>query len=113
MAGQANRVRLLFATPVLPAELDGAAEPNWGLEQQIRAKRGEDRGLKLSNRGGWQSTHDFVSWSGEAGRAVINRAFALASANAVRRDGAGPRWTVDAWANISGPGAFNMPHVHG
>lgn len=95
------------------AEPEQAAGLNAALEQKIAAKRGEDQGLKLSNRGGWQSNHDFLRWSGEAGRTVINRAFELASGNVVRTDGEPPRWTVDAWANISGPGAFNMPHVHG
>jgi uncharacterized protein (TIGR02466 family) len=114
MVGESiGRVRLLFATPVVLAELEQAGELNAALEQLILAKRGEDQGLKLSNRGGWQSNHDFVGWSGEAGRTLINRACALASANVVRRDGKPPRWSVDAWANISGPGAFNMPHVHG
>jgi uncharacterized protein (TIGR02466 family) len=114
MVGPAvGRVRLLFATPVVLAQLERAAELNAALELQIIAKRAEDQGLKLSNRGGWQSTHDFLRWSGEAGRTVINRACELASAHVVRSDGTAQRWTVDAWANISGPGAFNMPHVHG
>ena len=108
----ACRVQLLFATPVLVHKLDGAAELNAALGQQILAKREEGQGLKLSNRGGWQSTHDFVRWSGEAGQTVINRACELASAH-VMRVKAPLRWTVDAWANVSGPGAFNMPHVHG
>jgi uncharacterized protein (TIGR02466 family) len=108
----AGRVQLLFATPVLIQKLDGAAELNAALGQQILAKREEDQGLKLSNRGGWQSTHDFVRWSGEAGRTVINRACELATAH-VMRIKAPLQWAVDAWANVSGPGAFNMPHVHG
>jgi uncharacterized protein (TIGR02466 family) len=107
------RVSTLFATPVIVGELDAADKLNVDLERRILAKRDEDRGLKLSNRGGWQSTHDFVPWSGEAGMRVINRACELATANVSRPDGARPRWTVDAWANVSGPGAFNMPHVHG
>lgn len=109
----AGRVQLLFATPVLVHKLDGAAELNAALGQQILAKREEDQGLKLSNRGGWQSAHDFVRWSGEAGLSVINRACELATEHVVRIQGAPVRWSVDAWANVSGPGAFNMPHVHG
>jgi uncharacterized protein (TIGR02466 family) len=109
----ASRAQLLFATPVLVHKLDGAAEINAALGQQILSKREEDQGLKLSNRGGWQSTHDFVRWSGEAGSSVINRACELATEHVVRIPGAPVRWSVDAWANVSGPGAFNMPHVHG
>jgi uncharacterized protein (TIGR02466 family) len=108
-----GRVSLLFATPLVLGELEAADELNATLEQRILSKRAEDQGLNLSNRGGWQSTHDFVRWSGEAGRTVIDRACELASAHVARPDGTPPRWTVDAWANVSGPGAFNMPHVHG
>jgi uncharacterized protein (TIGR02466 family) len=108
-----GRVQLLFATPLVLGELEAARELNRALEEHILSKREKDQGLKLSNRGGWQSTHDFVRWSGEAGRAVIKRACELATAHVVRRDGGPPRWRVDAWANISGPGSFNMPHVHG
>ncbi len=107
------RARLLFATPVVIGEFDDAEPLNAALEQRILAKREEDHGLKLSNRGGWQSTHDFVRWSGEAGRTIINRACELANGQVTRADGTAPGWTVDAWANVSGPGAFNMPHVHG
>jgi uncharacterized protein (TIGR02466 family) len=112
-AKSVGQVRLLFATPVVLGEIDGADSLNALLEQQILSKRAEDQGLKLSNRGGWQSKHDFARWSGEAGQMVIDRACELASAHVARADGTPPRWTVDAWANISGPGAFNMPHVHG
>jgi uncharacterized protein (TIGR02466 family) len=108
-----GRVSLLFATPVVLGEFDPAEELNAALEQRILAKREDDKGLKLSNRGGWQSTHDFVRWSGAAGVTVIKRACELASAHVSRPDGTPVRWTVDAWANVSGPGAFNMPHVHG
>src|SRR5205085_6371096 len=27
--------------------------------------------------------------------------------------GGAPSWRTDAWANVSGSGDFNMPHVHG
>lgn len=109
----AGRIRQLFATPLVIDELPDANEINPLLEGQILAKRAEDQGLKLSNRGGWQSQHDFVRWSGDAGRTVIKHAVQLASACAQRVDGTPPRWAIEAWANVGGPGAFNMPHIHG
>jgi uncharacterized protein (TIGR02466 family) len=113
-ATEANgRVHALFVTPLITDELDGAAELNAVLADRILARRDETPGLKLSNRGGWQSAHDFASWSGDEGRKIIARAIELATAHAQRSDGAPPRWTVEAWANVSGSGAFNMPHVHG
>ena len=114
MTENANgRVQALFVTPVVVDELGGAEALNAALERTILARRKQSPGLKLSNRGGWQSTHDFADWSGDEGHAVVRRALDLASAHAQRGDGSAPPWKVEAWANVSGPGAFNMPHVHG
>ena len=108
-----TRVHQLFATPLIVDQLDGAAELNAVLRETIARKRAESPGLKLSNRRGWQSAHDFPAWSGDEGQAVIQRAVELATAHSSRADRSPPRWTVDAWANVSDPGGFNMPHVHG
>jgi uncharacterized protein (TIGR02466 family) len=114
MSEAANgRIQPLFVTPLVVDQLERSDELNAELEARILARRSESPGLKLSNRGGWQSSHDFAEWSGEAGQAVVRRAVELASAHAQRGDGSAPQWTVEAWANVSGPGAFNMPHVHG
>jgi uncharacterized protein (TIGR02466 family) len=112
-AAAAGRSRLLFATPLILDEVQGADARDAELERLILARRAEHPGLKLSNRGGWQSSHDFTSWAGEPGRALVARAAELATAHSVAADGSAPRWAVEAWANVSGPGAFNMPHVHG
>ena len=108
-----GQVRPLFATPLVVDQLQDADALNAALERTIVERRAADSGLKLSNRGGWQSTHDFAAWAGAEGKAVIARAVELASAHAQRSDGRPPRWSVDAWANVSSEGAFNMPHVHG
>lgn len=113
MSARNGRVHPLFVTPLLLDELDGAAELNAALADRILARRDESPGLALSNRGGWQSTHDFARWAGDEGHAIVARALDLASAHSQRSDGASPRWTVEAWANVSCSGAFNMPHVHG
>jgi uncharacterized protein (TIGR02466 family) len=108
-----ERVAALFATPVLLDELQDSAELNRQLETAILARREADSGLRLSNRGGWQSSHDFTRWSGEAGKRLLEHAAAVASAHTTT-SGSGPvRWMVDAWANVSGSGNFNMPHLHG
>lgn len=110
---QNGRVQPLFVTPLIVDDLADADALNAALEEQILRRRDADPGLKLSNRGGWQSNHNFARWPGDAPRALIRRAIELASAHCERGDGADPRWSVEAWANVSGPGAFNMPHVHG
>lgn len=116
MAGSAPRGRLaaLFPTPAILDELDDATELNRQLEEAILARREADPGLKLSNRGGWQSRHDFPVWSGEAGARLLKHAVDLASAYTTTTGNDGvARWRVDSWANVSGSGSFNMAHVHG
>jgi uncharacterized protein (TIGR02466 family) len=108
-----EKVLRLFPTPVILHELDDAETLNAELEQVILARQSENSGLKLSNRGGWQSTHDFPAWSGEAGQEILRQATDLATAHTSRPGGPAPRWSVDAWANVSRSGHFNMPHVHG
>jgi uncharacterized protein (TIGR02466 family) len=105
-------VRKLFATPVITDELRGAEKLNAELEKLILARQSDDAGHKLSNRGGWQSEHDFVRWGGTAGKRVIDHALALADSHTAGGTAGKPRWRCEAWANVSGPGHFNMPHVH-
>jgi uncharacterized protein (TIGR02466 family) len=109
----AGQMRLLFPTPVVFRQLEGADKLNAALEQRILAQRAEHPGLKLSNRGGWQSAHNFPAWAGAEGDTLIQCARDLASAHVDRADRAAQTWSIEAWANVSGSGAFNMPHVHG
>jgi uncharacterized protein (TIGR02466 family) len=102
----------LFPTPIVISELEDSGPLNAELEKVIRARAKKDKGVTLSNRRGWQSTHDLPSWAGDAGKTIIDRARALATAH-IQARGSGPNWLIESWANISGPGAFNMPHVHG
>lgn len=107
-----EKVLRLFTTPVIVDQLDRAEALNAALEPKILERFARDSGLTLSNRGGWQSKRDFPQWAGDEGRAILQRALDLASAHTTRANGTPPKWTADIWANVSGPGAFNMPHVH-
>ena len=108
------RVLHLFPTPVIVDDLPGAEKLNGELEVAIIEQQRRDAGLKLSNRGGWQSKRDFRSWAGDTGNRVIEHAIALAnSGTGHRQDRPAPQWHVDVWANVSSSGAFNMPHIHG
>jgi uncharacterized protein (TIGR02466 family) len=102
-------VQKLFPTPVITDLLAGADKLNAALEPLILARREADKGHSLSNRGGWQSEHDLEKWGGEAAERVIRNALELADAHT---SGTPKRWRHDSWANVSGPGHFNMPHVH-
>lgn len=105
-------VQKLFATPVVTDLLPSADKLNLELEPLILARQAEQPGHKLSNRGGWQSEHDLPIWAGEAGRMVIRHALLLADSHTYGPKGDGSRWRCEAWANVSGSGHFNMPHVH-
>ena len=105
-------VQKLFATPVITDEVPGAQQLNVELEKLILERRAQDPGHKLSNRGGWQSEHDFARWSGAAGKQLLDHALALADSHTSGGKAGSPRWRCEAWANVSGPGHFNMPHVH-
>ena len=61
----------LFPTPVVIDEIEGAEALNRELESAILEQRSRDTGLKLSNRGGWQSKRDFPRWAGDAGRRIV------------------------------------------
>lgn len=75
------RVLHFFPTPVIIDELEGAEDLNRELEPAIVDQRQRDSGLKLSNRGGWQSKRDFPQWGGDAGKRIIEHAVRLASEN--------------------------------
>jgi uncharacterized protein (TIGR02466 family) len=108
------RVAALFSTPVIFDELADFASLNRQLKAAILARRKIDGGLRLSNRRGWQSRHDFPEWSGEAGGRLLKQATDLASAftKSTGNDGVA-RWSVDSWANVSDSGGFNVEHIHG
>ena len=107
-----GKVLKLFATPVITDELPGASKLNAELQKLILDRQAADSGHKLSNRGGWQSEHDFTRWGGEAGKRLIDHALALADSHTSGGQPGKPRWRCDAWANVSESGHFNMPHVH-
>jgi uncharacterized protein (TIGR02466 family) len=108
------RVLHFFPTPVIVDELSDASEINRQLEEAILSQQETEPGLKLSNRGGWQSKRNFRLWAGEAGARIIDHAVGLAnSSTGHRQDRSPPQWNVDVWANVSRSGAFNMSHIHG
>jgi uncharacterized protein (TIGR02466 family) len=107
-----SQVTKLFATPVVIDQLPNAEAINKKLEALVRERRNQDKGVALSNRGGWQSTHDFESWGGDIGRMLFDHAGKLAT-SVTTGGGPGHQWTIDGWANISGPGNSNALHIHG
>jgi uncharacterized protein (TIGR02466 family) len=105
---------LMFSTPVIIDELEDSEAINAELLEKIGERRKLDEGVVQSNIGGWHSKQDFQAWSGKSGRKLMNRVLELAREHTVAIDGGTDmKWSVKGWANVSGPGALNKPHVHG
>ena len=87
---------------------------NAELEEIILRKRAERPSLGASNIGGWHSTRDFASWGGRQGDELLALARLVATKLTSDRNGAPvkPDWTVEAWANVNGPGDSNACHYH-
>ena len=110
------RVDALFATPLVSLRIEGAEAINAEVLEAIRRRRATDRGRRRSNTPGWQSGDDALEWIGGAGPRLAD---ACLSACAAHTDDLGmaqgrPRfaWSLQAWANVSPPGAANDSHAH-
>ena len=106
----------LFPTPLISARLDGSAARNAELGATILARERVERGVAVSNRGGWHSA-EFQSWCGRAGLALLDAARCLVDDMTVAERGGGlvparVGWTVTAWANVNRIGDSNRPHAH-
>jgi uncharacterized protein (TIGR02466 family) len=104
-----------FWTPVMVARLARATEINGPLEAAIGRRRRTEAGVRRSNVKGWHSDTDLTDWAEAEIRPVLDEVLALAdehSFDSQAPDGRCPGWKVEAWANVSGPGAYNVPHYH-
>jgi uncharacterized protein (TIGR02466 family) len=108
------QVRGLFATPVAALMVPDAPARNAELEEIILRKRADNPTLGASNIGGWHSTRDFASWGGKWGEEILSLARLVATKLTSDRNGAPvkPDWTMEAWANVNGPGDSNACHYH-
>ena len=108
------QVRGLFATPVAAIMLPDAEARNAELEAAILARRDSHPGVAASNNGGWHSARDFAVWGGPRATEVLAFARSAATQLTAGRDGAkvDPEWTMEAWANVNGPGDSNACHYH-
>jgi uncharacterized protein (TIGR02466 family) len=107
-------VKGLFATPVAAVEVPGATALNTELERVILERRAQTPSVQASNAGGWHSDRDIVAWGGPAVTTVLDLARSAATQLTADRHGnrVQPAWTVQAWANVNGPGDGNICHYH-
>jgi uncharacterized protein (TIGR02466 family) len=107
-------VKGLFATPVAAVEIPNAHSLNTELEHKILQRREQNPTVQASNAGGWHSDRDILTWGGKPIETIIDIAKGVASQLTADRAGAPmhPAWTVQAWANVNGPGDGNICHYH-
>ena len=107
-------VQGLFATPVAAVEVPGAAALNAELQRRILQQRERTVSVQASNSGGWHSDRDILNWGGPPIETVLGMAKDIATQMTADRNGkpVQPAWTVQAWANVNGPGDGNICHYH-
>ena len=107
-------VKGLFATPVAAIMMPGAKERNAELTDVILNYRANHPTIEASNNGGWHSSRDFPNWGGARATEILD--FARSAVNQLTADRQGrknnPEWTMEAWANVNGPGDSNACHYH-
>ena len=107
-------VRGLFATPVAAVALPDATARNLELSDVILRRRAETASIQASNAGGWHSDRAIAEWGGPRVNELLDLARQVASQLTADRQGQkiSPKWTVQAWANVNGPGDGNISHYH-
>ena len=110
------KVELLFATPIITCRLGKAEQVNAQLEPLILRRMEKEHSVQASNVGGWHSDHQFMRWGGKSAKLLASTVTDIVAARTrslLARDPRLAKWTIRAWANVSGNGAYNMPHAHG
>lgn len=107
-------VQNLFSTPVAQLDIPDAAALNENLRHAVLDRERSVPSVHYSNLGGWQSPADLNDWGGEAAKAVLNGATALANMLTCDREGkpVNVAWKVRAWANVNRLSDANVFHTH-
>lgn len=106
---------LAFPTPIYRRRWPESGDLNSALKAMILARKQTMPSTARSNMGGWQSSHDLMSW-GDPSLATlgqyINEAFgAVMEAEIGTRDFS-CKLAITAWANVNGDGDYNRHHSH-
>jgi uncharacterized protein (TIGR02466 family) len=114
-------VEFPFVVPIVRHVWDDSASLNQALGEAILAQEGRSTGNRKSNVGGWQSSQDFLAWTGDAGRALAARMVEMANhatAQLLARLGTDKArtaqfsWKIAIWANVNRAGDYNKVHLH-
>ncbi|MGF1606336.1 MAG: TIGR02466 family protein [Rhodothalassiaceae bacterium] len=105
----------LFPVPVFRFDLAEAAALKSDLIEAVNTARAEDRGVRVTNRGGWHSPKDLFDREVPAFKGL--KAALLTAYDQVRAEvhglSPGPAPVgFSGWANYNPPGSFNVSHEH-
>ena len=106
---------LIYPTPVLRRAIPDTLEINKRLRDIVLRRCEAVDGQPKSNIGGWQSSRDIFTWPHPEIKQLFR--WVVEAVQSMTRFTAG---TVDVsdkvdaqgWANVSGYGAYNKPHIH-
>lgn len=107
-----------FGTPIFVRKSVLGPATNLALEKAARSRAAAEQGVRVSNRGGWQSRPDFFDWQEpEVARlsAEINQGVKqfIGFGRPLAADAGGePRLWKAGWANINRTGDYNILHNH-
>lgn len=113
-----NDLTLLFATPLLRRQMPGAPSINPGLQTAILARAAAEPGVRISNKGGWQSKTDLLEWPQQEIVTlkgwIVEAVRAMAALSPDLRDRAPGTSVFKAygWANVNRTHDYNLLHVH-
>jgi uncharacterized protein (TIGR02466 family) len=113
---QRENVTLAFGTPLSTYLWPNSEALNKALADVILQKERADRGVKMSNVGGWHSRSDLFQWNADCVRTLRDRAIASTQEMTwLVVTGGVPRKVslqTECWANISRRGHYNSVHDH-
>ena len=111
-------INMIHGTPILMGEVPNPEAMNQGLMERILAVRERDRGVQVSNYGGWQSEGDLWNWEGEAFdqyrfwvHDCIIRMAALVTEE-IDPGNVDVSYRAASWANVNHHGDYNARHIH-
>jgi uncharacterized protein (TIGR02466 family) len=113
-----NDLALLFATPLLRRALPNAAQINPGLRAEVIRRAGSEPGVRVSNRGGWQSPTNLLEWplpevaALRAGIVEAVKIMATLSPDLSSRAPGTTEFKAYAWANLNRTHDYNVTHLH-
>jgi uncharacterized protein (TIGR02466 family) len=118
-AFESTAIKHLFATPLVTAQLPAAlaAEINPQILQLVLDKAQKEKGVSISNAGGWQSDARLPEWGGKPIDILLEAMRGMLRQITIHiEDGKFERkaidWKINGWANINRKGNANVAHSH-